>query len=49
MFSGGFLLSHNAVHESCYESQLVTVLRLKKISPLNVVYSKIQYENYDIF
>jgi hypothetical protein len=51
MFSGGLLLSHNAVNESCY----IAKIRQQccewrhKISTLNVVYSKILYENDDIF
>jgi hypothetical protein len=45
MFSGGFLLSQNAVNESCYIAQFVNSVVTEKISPLNVVYSKIRYEN----
>jgi hypothetical protein len=48
MFSGGFLLlSNNSVNELCYVAQFVNNIDFIKNGPLNVVYSKIRFENDD--
>jgi hypothetical protein len=44
MFSGIFLLGRNSVNDNS-----LTSLWLNKNEPLNVVYSKIRYENDYIF
>jgi hypothetical protein len=44
MFSGAFLLSHNAVNDLSYVAQFVNI-----IVTLNILKSKIRHDNEDIF